>query len=38
ILEQRIQDIFGTPLIKHNQHTVFYELIVITSKKSTSDY
>ncbi|MEO2498091.1 SAM-dependent methyltransferase, partial [Enterococcus faecalis] len=37
-LEQRIQEIFGSHEIKQNQHTVIYELIVISCKKTTSDY
>ncbi len=37
ILEQRIQEIFGSHEIKQNQRTIIYELIVIPCKKTTSD-
>ena len=37
ILEQRVQEIFGSHEIKQNQRTIIYELIVIPCKKTTSD-
>ena len=37
ILEQRVQEIFGSHEIKQNQRTIIYELIAIPCKKTTSD-
>ena len=37
ILEQRVQEIFGSHEIKQNQRTIIYELIVIPCKTTSDD-